>query len=121
MCHIILPGRNKRDEMHTLDARYADEAMQIFYREVIRAGTLPQQYQTYVVGGGNMYLTESVKFSVGARNVEAARIHLKKFGFIVRSEHTGSSHHRKVELDLVLGLVTVTCNFKRFDLAIPKR
>jgi chemotaxis protein CheD len=118
MSHIILPGRNRRDASLPLDGRYAEEVMTLFQREVIRAGTLPQQYQVYLVGGGNMYQTVDLKNSVGTRNIAAARAQLQKHGFTVRAEHVGTTHHRKLELDLGNGVVTVICNNLRIELAV---
>jgi len=120
MSHIILPRRGRRDASIPMDARYGDEAMALFYQEAIRAGTMPQQYFVYVVGGANMYLTAEARLSVGARNIEAARTQIQRTGFRIRAEHVGTSHHRKVELDLVHGVVTVICDHKRFELKPPE-
>jgi chemotaxis protein CheD len=108
MSHVILPGRCKRTESRALDARYADEVMPLLVREMLQAGTRPPQFQVYVVGGSNMYPSAQAGASVGARNIDAVRAGLRHAGFSVRAEHVGSTHHRKVELDLTSGVVTVT-------------
>ena len=46
-----------------------------------------------------------------------AKLFQKVTGFRVQAEHVGTSLHRKVELDLSSGAVTVVCNNNRFDLA----
>lgn len=120
MSHIILPKRGKPDPYAGLDGRYGDEAITRIYQEVIRSGTLPPQFHVYVVGGGQMYMTRDALSSVGTRNVDAARSDLKKAGFRIRAEHVGQDHHRKVELDLMTGLVTVTCNNRQIHLSAQK-
>lgn len=116
MSHIILPGRSRPAAAAELEGRYANEVVMLFRREIIRAGALPPQFQAYIVGGSEMYATEQAVFSVGARNIEAARSHLKQAGFRVMAEHVGKGHHRKVELDLVTGVVTVICASQRINL-----
>lgn len=120
MSHIILPSRSKPALAAGLDGRYGDEAVARMYLEVIRSGTLPLQFQVYLVGGGQMYATRDAMFAVGARNVDAARTHLQQAGFPIRAEHVGLEHHRKVELDLVTGVVSVTCNNKKINLSAHK-
>lgn len=110
MSHVILPNRSRRGDSVGLDARYGDEVIALFNKEIIKAGTLPPQYQVYIVGGGQMYVTTNPAFAVGARNIETVRSHLQRSGFKVRAEHIGTVHHRKVELDMETGSVTVVWN-----------
>ena len=121
MCHCILPkGFGPRSENST-DARYCDGAVALFLREVIRSGTMPQQYHAYLVGGGRMYSIpgRADEISVGQRNVESARIHLKKAGFLLRAEDVEQEGHRKVELDLQTGEVTVVFGNRKRLLSSP--
>lgn len=110
MSHIILPRRKSGAHGTAPDPRYADEAVDLLCQCIERAGTRVQQYQVYVVGGGKMYLTDVEKFSVGARNVAAVCAQLKRAGFHAPTQHVGTRHHRKVELDLATGAVTVNWN-----------
>jgi len=122
MSHVILPSRSgPQGQSQVLDGRYCDEAVALFKRELMQAGTMPGQFQVYVVGGGRMYVTRDAVFSVGNRNVDAARVHLKRHGFLVRAEHVGADYHRKVELDLTTGVVTVVCNNARINLTDKPR
>jgi len=54
MCHYMLPTRSN-GKSDTLDGRYADEAMEMFMREIRASGTRPSQYQVKLFGGGNMF------------------------------------------------------------------
>lgn len=118
MSHVILPSRSRPVNACGLDGRYGDEAIAMFHKEILRAGTLARQYQVFIVGGGQMYRTANDLFSVGARNVEAVRIHLRQAGFMVLAEHVGSMHHRKVELDLTTGAVSVIWNNKHSQISL---
>lgn len=118
MSHSILPYRIRRSDTVGYDGRYCDEAIILFRQELIRSGMSPQQFHVYLVGGGKMYITEKGVVSIGDRNIEAAREHLQKAGFIVRAEHVGRDGHRKVDIDLSNGVVTVIYGNKRINLSI---
>jgi chemotaxis protein CheD len=113
---MILPSRSRPGQSPGLDGRYCDEAIARFIKEVLHAGTLPPQFQVYLVGGGTMHTLGDTRASVGTRNVEAARKHLQLAGFLIQAEHVHTDHHRKVELDLSTGVVIVTCNQKHIVL-----
>lgn len=115
MSHIILPERSARAAANAPDGRYCEGAIALFKREIVCAGTMPQQYLVYLVGGGRMYATPGVMddASVGERNVQAAHTQLKAAGFLLRAEDVGLSGYRKVELDLQSGAVAVAFGNKR--------
>lgn len=116
MSHVILPVRGKGTSSAGLDGRYCDESIMLFLREVERAGVRPGQFQVYLVGGSQMYPTENGMFAIGEGNIAAARIHLKQAGFTLCAEHVGKVDYRKVEIDLVTGLVTVLFRNRRIEL-----
>lgn len=121
MNHIILPERSARAAAAAGaagDGRYCSSAVAMLCQEIARAGTKPQQYQTYLVGGGKMYALPSgdEEGNVGARNIAAARSQLKAAGFLIRNEHVGQEGYRKVELDLRTGAVNVLFNNQRVGL-----
>lgn len=115
MSHVILPERGRKGPTTALDARYCDESLAMFQREVIRAATRPAQYLTYLVGGGRMYESLNVcdGETVGERNIESARAQLKAAGFLLRAEDVGREGYRKVEIDLATGAVTVLFGTQR--------
>ena len=116
MSHAVLPGRGRRAETAALDGRFCDEAVAMLVQELSRAGASAQQFHTYLVGGGHMYLPQSETFAIGDRNIEAARRLLKQAGFLLRAEHVGSDVYRKVELNLKSGDVFVTADNRRINL-----
>lgn len=119
MSHCILPERAGRALLSPADGRYCDGAAELFRKEVIRAGTMPPQYQVYLVGGARMYLTRGAQeeLAIGRRNVETARAHLRAMGFLIRAESVEGEGHRKVELDLSSGAVTVMVDNKKILLS----
>lgn len=126
MCHYMLPGsvEHKRD---TLDGRYADQAMELMLREIRNASTSPADYQVKLLGGGNMFPDHQAVSAehVGARNVQMARILMRRHGFSTSAEHLGGVGHRHVQFDLLNGHVCVrhhppaSVDVKRGVLCVP--
>lgn len=110
MCHYMLPSRMAKPPSE-FDGRYADEAMQLFHRQIRETGTLPGEYQVKFFGGGNMFnmsthcTTQESSDNVAARNVMAARQLLRDHGHNVVAEHVGMHGHRNVMLDIWSGKV----------------
>jgi chemotaxis protein CheD len=110
MCHYMLPSRFARTASE-LDGRYADEAIELFHREIRKAGTKSEEYQVKLFGGGNMFdrQTQDLKkedcSDVACRNIMAARRLLRHYGHEVTAEHVGMNGHRNVMLDVWSGKV----------------
>lgn len=118
MCHYMLP---KRVGVPTgpLSGRYAEEAMELFMRELQARGTHPAEYQVKLFGGGHMFahLADRQDDAVAARNIEAGRRLLEQRGFRVQAEDVGGAGHRQVIFELWNGHVWV----KRTPLASAER
>jgi chemotaxis protein CheD len=108
MCHYMLPGA-PAGKRAALDGRYADEAMELMLREIRSVYTLPGDYQVKLFGGGHMFSAQQPVRDdhVGAKNVEMARILLKRHGFSASAEHLGGVGHRTVLFDIWSGHVWV--------------
>jgi len=104
MCHYMLPARG-HGRVSEPDGRYADEAMELFRREVLRAGAPASQYRARLFGGGNMFSSRSAPaaLNVGTRNVEAARSLATCLGVRVDEEHLGGVGYRKLAFELWSG------------------
>jgi chemotaxis protein CheD len=115
MCHYMLPTRPTNSGMKggadpALDGRYADEAMQLFMRELRTAKTRPGEYQVKLFGGGNMFAGgDGAKrhLNISERNVEVGREMIMKLGFRLAAEDLGGKGHRNVILELWNGDVWV--------------
>jgi chemotaxis protein CheD len=107
MCHYMLPSRRRPGKAAGLDGRYADEAMQLFLREVRRCGSRPQEYEVKMFGGGNQFtrtLGGSV-VDVPRENVAAGIRLLTRHGFTLRTRHLGGSGPRRVIFEVATGNV----------------
>ena len=116
MSHSVLSSNNSTVKVITFDGKYCDQAVACFRQEITRKGLHPQQFHTYLVGGGDMFAPRKGTTSIGQLNIEASRHHLKQAGFLIRAEHVGLNNYRKVELDLSSGIVTVTVANKHINL-----
>jgi chemotaxis protein CheD len=120
MCHYMLPTRGDRrgDE---LDGKYADEAMELFLREIRAANTRPSEYQLKLFGAGNMFplasdegcrhcqpqksyhKPEEVCPKVSCRNRQVAYHLAQQYGFSIHAEHLGGQGHRQLLFDIWSG------------------
>jgi chemotaxis protein CheD len=108
MCHYLLP-RRRRTFDQPLDGRYGEEAIELLAQLIRRVGTTPHDYAVHLLGGANMFAGEpAATIDIGARNVEAGRALLQQHGFHVVGTDVGGRQHRRVELDLATGAVTVS-------------
>lgn len=104
MCHYLLPSRN--GPTRELSGKYADEAMEMFLREIIRYKSKLGDYQIKLFGGGDMFLHEN-SINVSARNVEAAHRLLRKYRVEPFSQDLGAHGHRQIIFDIWNGDVWV--------------
>jgi len=121
MCHFLLPSRTKQTNSK-LDGHYADEAMQMFLKEIKGTKTHPSEYRVKVFGGGNMLkhlknskadivysstFEKQFLMDVASRNVLAAQSLLLENGFKLEAEDLGGSKHRHIIFDIWSGDVWV--------------
>ena len=127
MCHYMLPQdkrketaavrsgglperRNKPASSMGLDGRYAEDAMQMFLREIHLARTLPADYQVKLFGGGKMFKDSSNPRqppSVPQQNIDIAHALIKGYGFKLAAQDLGGEGHRNIIFDLWSGDVWV--------------
>lgn len=108
MCHYMLPERRRGKKVDHLDGRYADEAILLLLKEVLRARTDPYEYEVKLFGGGNMFAPRAQKqITVADRNIEAGRALLKQHNFNVLVEHLGGRGHRQIIFEVGSGDVWV--------------
>lgn len=108
MCHYMLPARRRGKKFDHLDGRYADEALLLLLKEILRAGTNPYEYEVKLFGGGNMFAPHAQKqMNVADRNIEAGHALLLRHGFKVLVEHLGGRGHRQIIFEVGSGDVWV--------------
>lgn len=123
MCHYMLPSRGIKAGKQ-FDGRYADEALQLFLREIRAAGTRPEEYQVKLFGGGSMFRNPGKDApapqktqggggdcrDVPCRNRQTAYQLIQHYGFTLTAEHLGGSGHRQVMFDIASGHAWVRQN-----------
>ncbi|WP_116809327.1 chemotaxis protein CheD [Steroidobacter cummioxidans] len=108
MCHYMLPQRGAGGTASSAaEGNYADEAMQMFLRELRNAGTRPKEYIVKMFGGGCMFVDSSEARDVSARNISAGREQLADHGFTISAEHTGGYGSRVLIFELWSGDVWI--------------
>lgn len=118
MCHFVLPSRHSHNHA-ALDARYADEAMQLFVNEMSRHKTKPGEYQVWLFGGANMFSKRATECqhhdathlhrcigcnSVACRNRIAAFELINRHGMVLMEADLGGHQHRQIEFHLGKGV-----------------
>lgn len=108
MCHYLLPSRGACQRL--THGYYADDAVNMFMREVGKANTKPAEYEVKVFGGGNMFETINNRTSpinVPQNNITSGCQLLKQHGFKVKATDLGGRSYRKIYLELWNGDVWV--------------
>jgi chemotaxis protein CheD len=119
MCHYMLPARRRGKKFQVLDGRYADEALLLLLKEILRAGTNPYEYEVKLFGGGNMFAATTraqQQLNVADRNVDAGRALLQQHGFTALVEHLGGRGHRQIIFEVGSGDVWL----RQHALAVPE-
>lgn len=102
MCHYMNPRRRNRSP-HELSGRYADEAIELFLRELRRTNTLPHEYQVKMFGGGNQFPGARHGVDIPRQNIETGLELLDRYGFEVIATHLGGTGARHILFDLADG------------------
>ncbi len=113
MCHFVLPTRGMASSW---DGRYGDEALAFLLHRVHEEGTVPEDYEAGIFGGGDMF--PHVEFHgtrIGDLNVATARRLLQQCGFSLDMHDVGAATYRQVTLNLRDGSVRV----RRTDIKPP--
>lgn len=106
MCHYMLPHRPHPAGGEPLDGRYADEAMELFLRELRRSNTAAGDYHVKLFGGGRMFASQHATTrhaDISERNMDAGRELVMRHGFRLHAHDMGGEGHRNVILDLWSG------------------
>jgi chemotaxis protein CheD len=118
MCHYLLAHR----PAPTADApapngRYAEEAVQLFLREMDRNGTRPAEYQAKMFGGGDQFPGQSPGPAphVSKDNIAIGMRLLRRYGFRLTARHLGGTGSRQLVFDLDTGDVWLQHNARQTE------
>ena len=121
MCHYMLPFPGV-DRLSSKEepGLYAVDAVELFAKAALAAGTLPREYVVKLFGGGNMFgpAVHTCELecataelgncrNVGCRNVLAGRTLFGQRGFRVAVEDVGGEGSRQINFEIWTGDVWV--------------
>jgi len=110
VAHIMLPDSSlSKDAPMEQPAKFADTAIPLMIREMVKFGANKTRLIAKIVGGASMFepgANESQLY-IGERNIEAARQALIKAKIPIFAEDTGKNYGRTVEFDVSSGKVFV--------------
>ena len=107
MCHYMLLTRGDRRPKGELDGKYADEAWELFRKEINRLGTKPSEYVTKLFGGASMFQGKGnvLSMKMGDKNIEIARNIIRTNSLNVVSENLGGIQSRRIHFEIWSGNV----------------
>lgn len=101
MCHYMLPRtRNARE---VLNARYAEDVMQLMMAEVRRLRSNPGDYEAKLFGGASMFEVGPGGSSVARRNISAAESLAARYGLKVVARNLGGCSYRQLVFSVANG------------------
>ncbi len=102
------PVNKNEPSKSELDPRYGSDAIELMLREIIQAGTAPEEYHVKMFGGANMFPdVEGKRLDIGAKNITACEELLRKHGFHIRKARIGGTRPHNIIFDLWSGNVWV--------------
>jgi chemotaxis protein CheD len=104
MCHYMLPTRGG-EPTGAPEGRYADEAIELFLREIRAAGTSPYDYQAKLFGGGDQFpgIERRLGRSISQRNLAAGLQLVDRQGFTLIKQDLGGTGYRSLIFDVSNG------------------
>jgi len=108
--HALLPGINRQHRNGTgKPTKYIDQGVPLLLETMTSLGAGKNRLVTYLCGGARVINAPGFNgtFSIGERNVLAARMALYEAGLKVKSEMTGGRVGCTVRLHIADGKVTV--------------
>lgn len=99
MVHYMLPDSTKVRNNGNI-AKFADTGIEELLKRVLAAGANRTRLVAKIAGGARMFEVSGLSEvgNIGARNAEAAKEILKKYGIRLIAEDTGLNYGRTVEL-----------------------
>lgn len=108
LAHIMLPD-SSYFKPASKPAKFADLGIPLLVKDMERLGAKAIRMEAKLAGGAQMFFGHngSPLMNIGARNVEAVKAVLARFGIRVAAEDTGGSLGRTIVLDSVSGELSI--------------
>lgn len=113
MAHVLLPKSDGREKSVSLPGKYADIAVPLLKRSLIRFGANERKIVAKIAGGARMF-TNALHYEnrdIGAENVAAVIASLKSENVPVTGLDVGGHYGRKMKFELE----TFTCFVEDFS------
>ncbi|RHX78984.1 chemotaxis protein CheD [Leptospira yasudae] len=114
MAHVMLPSRPVSDTDNTLNAKYADDAIRLFFEKIEQTGGRNGQYQIKLFGGASMFSSDEEKLleiksvrDIGMKNIHSIKDLLNANHLPITSEDLGGFSHRRIYFTLWDGEIYV--------------
>jgi chemotaxis protein CheD len=106
MCHYLLSSAALAIVPRDFDGRYAEDAVEMFVREVHRHHTRPEDYQVKIFGGANQFpAIEGPLSGVAEQNARTGLHLLDRHGFRVTTQEVGGRGSRRLIFEVATGHV----------------
>lgn len=96
LSHIMLPDSTQATNGAATPMRFADTAIPMLIREMVKLGASRNRIKAKIAGGAVMFATASECFNIGERNIQAVKAALRREGIPIVAEDTGLNYGRTV-------------------------
>lgn len=96
LSHIMLPLSSESPTGAANPMRFADTAVPLLIREMMRLGASPTRITAKIAGGAVMFAAASERFNIGERNIRAVKEVLRRERIPIIAEDIGLNYGRTV-------------------------
>lgn len=109
LAHIMLPSSEIAKEESLNKAKYADTAIELLLKNIIKMGAIKRNISAKIAGGSQMFNFNSNNdlLKIGPRNVETTKRILKELEINIIAEDTGGNFGRTIDFDTATNILTV--------------
>ena len=109
LSHIMLPTSQGFSATGTLAHKFADTAIPILVKEMVRNGANAMRLQAKIAGGAQMFAcsNNSSLSAIGERNVQSVKAELAKLRIPIVAEDTGANYGRTQLFSATDGVMTI--------------
>ena len=109
MAHVFLPTAGKNDTGHDAGGRYADKAVPLLMRRMLRRGASKDRLVCKIAGGAHIVAAQSSEGkNIGAQNLEVVNRTLEELDLPPVAQDVAGEHSRTVKLFVKTGALEVS-------------
>lgn len=109
LSHILLPDSSGAKQEPLNDHKYADTAIPLLVKLLVKMGARKHALQAKIAGGAQMFKIDSGSdlLRIGPRNIDAAKEQLKQLNIPIISQDVGGNIGRTIEFSPVTSLLKI--------------